>query len=201
MADKNWLIALAAMSSLSLSIPTFAEYGPTGVYVGGQFGYGSTRYDRAKFMGIDSSEDGAAGRVYIGNQFSPYVALELGGTIFSYADLDKDYGDIKTLSLDLLFRVGLPIYCSGFRADIKAGATTIFTDLDPTPAGKKFGLTKFNQIETKPIVGASVNYFITPNIAVDLSYLHVFGTPKSENHNAPNIDLATVGISYLFITI
>jgi hypothetical protein len=200
-ADKKWLIAVAAMSTLGLALPSFAQYGYSGVYLGGQFGYGNTHYDDSQFKGVDTREDGAAGRLYLGNQFNPYIALELGGTIFSYADLDHDYGDVKTWQLDLLFRFGAPIWCTGLRADVKIGAATVFTDFDPTPAGKTFGLHKESHIETNPAAGASVSYYINRHIAVDLSYLHVFGTPKSNDDHGAIIDLTTLGISYLFITI
>lgn len=201
MAKNKVLMALSAVLATALSLPTFAQIGSSGVYVGGQAGYGNTAYNRAAFIGAGIQESGIAGRVYLGDQFNPYVGLELGATAFAKADLSNDYGYLRTEQLDLLLRLGAPIAESGFRADVKLGAAVVFAAIKPSDAGKTFGFEEDAVSETRPVAGASFSYYFTPSFAMDLSYLHVFGNPKSESHPAPNNDLATLGVSYLFATL
>lgn len=204
MANNKWLIALGAAYALGLSMPTFAHYayythyGCSGVYLGGQFGYGHVHYNRDAFFGVGAHDSDIAGRVYFGNQFNQYVGLELGAALYSNVELDSDFGHIRTRQLDLLLKLGAPFGYTCFRGDVKLGGVVTFTDIKPTDAGKAFGFENDSVTEVRPVAGAGASYNFTQNIAMDVSYLHVFGNPTSESHPAPNIDFITLGLSYLF---
>ncbi len=198
MAKNKWIVAFSALFAAFFSAQSFSYYDASGVNVGLQFGYGNTAYNKALFPGLDIREDGIAGRIYLGDQFNPYVGLELGAAVYSETDLTHDTGRIRTEQLDLLLRLGGPIPCSRFRVDLKLGAAVMFVDIDPTDVGRAMGIPREFSTETRPAAGISVAYNFNRNIAIDVSYLHVFGNRKSDSHQAPNGDLATLGLSFFF---
>lgn len=215
--NNRLLVALATAGMLSLSVPTFAQ---SGVYVGGQLGWGNTDYgldvtftDGTDFINLNSGDEhGVAGRIYLGYQFNSYVGLELGAALFSSTDLNitdgfdtVSLGDIDTSQYDLLLKVGMPFGCSGFRGDIKLGIADVVTSFD---SNFDFNGQRFDNDSDSNInfaLGAGVSYNINRCLAVDLSWLHTFGnTPNSDNFNvnddwSPNTDLVTVGVSYTFL--
>lgn len=211
MANHKLLIALAAISAWGLSMPTFGHfdylkrysyYGPySGAYLGGQLGYANTQYDSSLYNGLEIRHHGIAGRVYLGSQFNPYFGAELGVALFSNSEISNNVGHIKTGELDLLFKAGIPLYCAKFRFDLKAGVVSGMSIYHPTSQAITAGYVKNSNTYIKPTAGASVSYFVTHNIAVDLSYQHVFGTPSNKDETAPTIDFASFGVSYLFITV
>lgn len=198
MEKNKWIAAFAALFAVFFSAQSFSYYDPSGVNVGLQVGYGNTSYNKALFPGLDIREDGVAGRIYIGDQFNPYVGLELGGVYYTETDLTNDAGRIRTEQLDLLLRLGGPIPCSRFRVDLKLGAAVMFIDIDPTDVGRAKGVVPEFSTETRPAAGLSIAYNFNRYIAMDLSYLHVFGNRKSDSHQAPNGELATLGLSFFF---
>lgn len=201
MAGKKWLIPLGTVSLLALTLPVCAHYGHFsyhGVYIGAQGGYGNTHYDSDLFQDANVREHGVAGRIYLGNQFNEYLAVELGATQFSFSDIENDFGKVKTSELELLFRFGAPIPCSLLRADLKVGVADVFADIDPTDKGVAYGIQHEFTTEFRPLVGLSLSLNVTRHFAIDASYMHLFGNPTSESHLAPNNDLFALGVSYLF---
>lgn len=198
MAKNKWIFAFVVLIAAFFSAQSFSYYDPSGVNVGLQFGYGNTSYNKALFSRLDIREDGIAGRIYLGNQFNQYVGLELGGVFYTETDLTHDAGRIRTEQLDLLLRLGSPIFCSHFRADLKLGAAVMFIDIDPTDVGRAQGIAHEFSTETRPAAGISFAYNFNRNIAMDVSYLHVFGNRKSDSHQAPDTQLATLGLSFFF---
>jgi opacity protein-like surface antigen len=209
MVMNKLLVALAAASTLGLSVATFAQNGSTigcpGVYIGAQAGWGNTDFDTDEFLsqnGFDdsASQDGVAGRVYIGYQFNQYLGLETGFAAFSDVDLHNDIGEIQTTQWDLLVRIGTPFGDSGFRGDVKLGAAYIMTDFEAGDTAREGDFDDDSNNEIRAVAGASLTYNFCNNISVDVSYLHAFGNPDSDDGDvsAPNTDLVTIGISYLF---
>src|SRR5579872_1145391 len=193
-------LSLAALAAGTLGLCSTA-YAAHGIYVGGQVGYGNANFGSSdddwnasiSDNHNNSSDDGIAGRVYAGYQFNQYFGVETGYDMFSDSGRRDSNSDTKlrTQQWDLLGKVGLPVgYCTGFRADIKAGAAYSFgNDRDD------WGDDDSNNNDINPAAGASISYNFNKNFAADVSYLHVFG---SDHSNSPNTDLATVGVSYLF---
>jgi hypothetical protein len=220
MVKNKLLVALAAVGGLGFSVVTSAQSGLTSqwsaVYVGAQGGWGKADYDLDKFLeanGFDDhiKQEGFAGRGYIGYQYNQYLAFETGFAGFSEVDLTNDMGDIQTTQWDLLLRVGTPLGC-GFRGDIKLGAAYImpFTHLadfetpvgadDDTALEDDTGRDDDIGNGLRIVAGASLTYSFWNNFSVDLSYLHTFSDPESDEGgiHVPSLDLVTFGVSYLF---
>ncbi len=219
--NNKLLVALAAASALSLSVPTFANYGASGgagVYVGGQLGWGQTDYgvnfDNFEFIedvfsGHTSDESGLAGRIYLGYQFNSYVGLEIGAALFSDSDFYVTNNttfegrvDVNTSQFDLLLKVGSPFGCSGFRGDIKLGIADVVTDID------NGGFDRWSDNADNAInfaLGGSLSYNINRCVAVDVSWLHTFGNNGNRDNFdldrdfSPDTDLVTLGVSYTFM--
>lgn len=198
MVNKKWIASFAAVITVFFSAQAFSYYDPSGVSVGIQGGYGNTSYNKAIFPGLDIKEQGVAGRVYLGNQMTPYFGIEVGGVWYTDTNLTQDAGKIRTEQLDLLMKVGAPIACGRFRVDLKLGAALMFVDIDPTDVGIAMGINHLFVTQVRPAGGISFAFNFNRNWAIDLSYLHVFGNPRSDSHPSPNADLATLGLSFFF---
>jgi hypothetical protein len=198
MSNKKWIIPFALLSLLALTSPVQARLGYHGIYIGAQGGIGNTHYDNDLFNDDEIHEFGVAGRIYMGDQFNQHIALELGATQFSDAELDHDFGEVRTSQIELLVRLGAPIYCSPFRVDLKVGMADVFADIAPTDRGVAYGIKHEFTTEFRPVVGLSLSFYFYRHLGLDLSYMHTFGNPQSVSHLAPNNDLLTLGVSYLF---
>ncbi len=219
MVSKKMLVALAAASTLGMSLSTVAatacNTGCPGVYVGAQAGWGQVKYRNNHHEGRRHHNDdngGFGGRVYLGYQFNPYIGLETGvAGFFKDSDHhhDRNGSHNNVGQWDLLARVGAPFGDSGFRGDIKGGAAYLFNGNDHHNGGDSDRII--------PAAGASLAYSFCQNVMVDLSYLHGFGTDgdnhhhgrrqSEENHHhhhdsnrVKSTDLVTIGVSYLFPT-
>jgi OmpA-OmpF porin, OOP family len=219
MSVKTLSVALVTLGTLSLCSAAFADQNDGhGIYIGGQVGYGKAGYGsdiRDFFKSAPNSntdEGGIAGRGYVGYQFNQYIGIETGYTIFSdhtYKGYDSynGYGlsvedKLKTDAWDILGKVGMPFGNSGFSGNVKAGVAYIMAKSELSASSS--GTTVSVSDETnawKPVAGAGVAYNFNKNLAVDVSYLHYFGSNShlfDRNISAPNADFVGVGISYRF---
>jgi hypothetical protein len=83
---------------------------------------------------------------------------------------------------------------------VKAGGAHVMTKFDASHVSESLGLNDVSNWKIKPVAGASISYNFNRNVAVDVSYLHVFGEPKGDSIGAPRSDLAMLGLSFLFPT-
>jgi opacity protein-like surface antigen len=219
MISKKILVAVGALSTVGFSSMAYADdsmgyYNYAGFYVGAQAGYGNPDYgnDLKKIFqtapNYSTKEGGLAGRAYLGYQFNDYFGLEAGYTLFSnntYEGSDQ-FGNrikltVKTQQADILGKLGMPFGDSGFRGDLKAGAAYVRTSVDATASGIDSNLNTISQSGSgsqnrwDPAAGAAISYNFTQNFAMDVSYLHAFGSGDTDS---PNTDLVTIGVSYLF---
>lgn len=195
MLNNKLLATLASASLLSLALPSLAyTNSSSGLYVGGQLGYGKTHYGYSKGSGVH--EDGTAGRVYIGYQASPFIGAEIGGVLFSDVDLPKDLGCFSTKQLDLLMKIGTPFGDSNLRGDIKAGIAGVRSDYEK---GSRSRHPSRNNTQTVAVMGASLSYNVNRQLAFDVSFLHDFGNIHDNVDFSPRTDLLTLGVSYQFI--
>lgn len=199
MKYNNLLNGIASVGICALSVPAFAFENSSGPYIGAQAGLSHTSYDLGGIFDDNLDSNGAAGRAYVGFQFNQFLGLETGFAVFTNVDLPRDFGDIKTTHWDLLLKVGTPIANSGFRVDLKAGAAYIMSDFDANDIAVSSGWGDDSDKEIKPVAGLSVSYCINRNIAMDASYLHVFGDPQRGVLGTPNVDMLTLGISFLLM--
>jgi hypothetical protein len=207
-------VVLIALSTIGLSSAAYADSDcSSGFYIGGQLGYGNVDYgnvvtdtftedfgDTPQALGLtvtkNVKESGFAGRVYGGYQINQYFGAEAGYTRFTNNTYKATATDssgamaaildtsVKTQQIDILGKIGTPFGNSGFRADLKAG---------PVYVKSSGGSSSENNWD--PAAGASFAYNFTQSFAMDVSYLHAFG---SGSISSPNTDLATLGVSYLF---
>lgn len=198
MTNNPLLITLAAVSTLGLSLSTFALGDASGIYLGAQAGYTRSHYDLDAFLSEDFKKDELAGRVYLGFQLNQYLGLETGFTMLAGTNLPDGFGDVKTTHWDLLLKAGVPLGDSGLRADLKAGGAHVMWKFDASDVAKSVGLDDVSKWKIRPVAGASLSYCINRNIAIDASYLHVFGDPESSAFGAPTVDLAMLGASFIF---
>ena len=238
MISRKLLIALAASTAVGFALPTFAGYANcscSGVYIGGQLGWGQVDHKHRhhwseEISGFDHShhnnnEDGLAGRAYLGYQFNQYIGLETGFAGFSTDDPSyghdhdrqehhhhhSDGWKVRTTQWDLLARLGSPFGDSGWRGDVKLGAAGVFIDNDDHfhIHDRQESHHGHDNTQWGPAAGASLTYNFNRCVAMDLSYLHVFGDLDHHHHhddvndyhytNESNTDLVTIGVSYLFL--
>jgi opacity protein-like surface antigen len=198
MRNNKLLTTLAAVSTLGLSLSTFALGDRSGIYLGAQAGYTRSHYDLDDFLHKDFKKDELAGRAYLGYQLNQYLGLETGFTMLAGTDLPHHFGDVRSTHWDLLLKAGAPLGDSGFRADLKAGGAHVMWKFDANDVAKSVGLDDVSKWKIRPVAGASLSYNINRNIAIDASYLHVFGDPSRSSFGPPTVDLAMLGASFIF---
>lgn len=199
----------------SISSPSIANTFKSGVYITGQLGYADTNLDNktnftdTNFTPNNSSDtnlsnNGFAGRLAIGYQFNPYLAIETG-----YLQLGSTAvnGTVEKQPLKLKLRenafdlVGKGIYpiCDNFNIYAKAGIAYLttkvsaHTDATITSASNLPG-NNLNKDTLAPEVGVGLSYNLASNIAVDTSWTHI----QTLNNRQGNVDFAAVGLNYYF---
>jgi len=169
-------------AALTLCLTNIANATVPGPYVGGQFGYGNTDYawqDGWNFNSTSTDSSGPAGRIFGGYQFNRYFTIELGYLQFSAAHVkyyniftgQQSYsGSVNENAIDLMAKGILPI-TDKFNAYAKLGAAyvtakTTYVPYDSFMIGETYH-------EVLPAGAIGISYDITPNVPVDLSYMHI----------------------------
>lgn len=201
MIKKKLLVGtlIAAITTLIYTIG--ANAADSGGYIGIQGGWSNTHWgDETLGIGIDSSTDttGIAGRAYLGYQFNPNFATELGFLWPSNATNKLDSTGFKVTAKeqigDLALKGILPL-ANNFFAYGKVGAAF----LHATVSGNATGLgivSRDIQNEVYPLIGVGIGYYVTPNIPIDISYMRIQSV--TGNDNIPSVDFYAAGIAYVF---
>lgn len=199
MTKMNYFIAVAVCSTLTLSLPSLAIPGFSGLTLGGQVGYAHDEYNMKAFFDKEYSNNQTVGRIYAGYQFTPFMGLETGFSMISEAKLPRDLGEVSTANWDLLLNVGLPLGGTGFRFDLKGGAAYVVSNFDASDAAKHHhNFEDDSRGEFKPEIGASLSFNLNEYVAIDATYLHIYDDPRSNRLNTPCTDLALVGLRLIF---
>lgn len=185
-----------------------------GLYITGQAGYANTHM-KDKIVppgpfagsGFSIPNSGFGGRVAVGYQFNPNIAVEMG-----YLRLPNQKGTFKLAptsiyaasterlkqnAIDLAAKGILPIN-DKFNVYGKLGVayltSTITNDYNGVKSNDNqfFGIAKH---KLAPEVGLGVTYNVTNNVFVDTSWTHI--QPLGKNKPG-NVDFAAVGIGYSF---
>lgn len=179
-------------------------------YIGSELGDGKTDYGdifsstASLLPNHNSYENGLAGRFYVGYQLSPYIGGETGYSIFSdtsYKATNPTNGNFSTLTIktemwDILGTVGMSIYQSGFRVNIKAGTAYVMSQ--GNLSSNLLGSSSAHDNNWNPASGVGISYNFNKNLLADVTYLHVFGSPDIAKNLNANIDFITFGFKYLF---
>jgi OOP family OmpA-OmpF porin len=210
------LAAVAGLSTLGFSLPGHAAL--PGFYLGTEAGmfHSGANSDNVTPVGTTpptissvtvAQGSGAVGS-FLGYQFNNNWAIEAGGLFFAHATIKgvavvPEFPEAKfpfsesVGATNVLYTVGkgiLPL-SDTFSAFGKLGlgyvrSTTTqvgFNGIIPV-------YTSVTHNKVVPVFGAGVSYDITPNIPVELSWMHV----QKSGNVVPNTDLALLGISYHF---
>lgn len=168
-----------------------------------------------------SDSFGLAGRIFAGYQFTPNWAAELGYTKFTNADIHGSYvgngtssnpnitggysyrGVMQEDAIDLVGKGILPLR-DGFSLFGKLGVAYVQQDLVRNDvesvtvngvSGGSEGQRYAKAINRfMPTFGAGVSYDITPQVPIDLSWMHI----QKVGNEFGNADLVALGIAYKF---
>lgn len=213
MIKKIMAVSVLGVSALGVMA---ANATTNGVYVTGQAGYAVTHmkntlsFDPVFPGGKTMPNGGVAGRLAIGYQFNPNLAVELG-----YLQLPKlkattphtpnYYAGLITLkqnAIDVAAKGILPIN-DKFNLFGKIGVAYLTSDVDYLNedtgnnnnnwGGDNFGIAKH---QWAPEAGIGVSFNVTPNAFVDTSWTHI--QPIGGKNKPGNIDFVAVGIGYSF---
>ncbi|EDP46883.1 porin family protein [Rickettsiella grylli] len=166
----------------------------TPFYVHGQIGYADTHIkSRLESNPANFANDGLAGRLSLGYQLTPQLAVEAG-----YLQLSNENSNERSkkgkatfsneqYAIDVAAKGALPI-TNNVNVYGKLGVAYLTTKLNPND--HEISKRKF-----APEVAVGMDYDITPNVTVDTSLTHIqtFGSKRPGN-----IDFLAVGVGYNF---
>ncbi|MBU0745058.1 MAG: porin family protein [Gammaproteobacteria bacterium] len=166
----------------------------SGIYLGIEGGFGMTNWkDRVEVSIQDTSNDsGVVGRAFLGYDINKYFALETGYTYFFNKAKLKTNGaetdNVKTQAIDLMGKIKAPIV-DKFDLYAKLGANYLMSRKDNTKNRNNFNVA----------YGAGADYYITPNVVVDIEWLRFNGHTKHlDGKYQPYADAFMVGLRYKF---
>lgn len=190
---------LAAMIVLVLSAPALASQMsvPDGWYIEGNAGY--SHLSNLSIPGSINAS-GVGGNANLGYKFMPYVAAEIGYSLYSGASI-KDSAGVqaakgKPYSYDIALRGILPIVDSGFELFAKLGAERITTSysIKNQTAAALLGISSGSHSATGLYLGVGGQYYIMPELAIVAQWQRAQG-----NHSSGTADLYSVGFSFIFV--
>jgi OOP family OmpA-OmpF porin len=193
-------IAIAAFTASTATLAntnSFFANNDSGFVGGLQGGYGQTNWKTSDFDPfsdfISVSDDGFAGRIYVGYDFNKYLGLQTGYTYLPDTDFTINVSNISetetanTYALDLVLKASLPV-TDQFSVFAKGGVSYLKASSDEA-----------NESNTGLAYGAGVAYQITPNVGVDASWTRYSGKGSAGDDNyLPDADAFLFGVSYKF---
>jgi len=203
-------LAFANGMAYAPATPLAPAFNPS-VYVGIQPGYGLTGWNNAEGQWDDlafssssavkvKNHDGFAGRVYVGYDFHPNFAVELGYTNWFTKPKIKDT-NVKASSdpwaLDLVGKIKAHVPgVDNLGLYAKAGVGYLDSELKGTDP--ILGKVKYGGDAVNVVYGVGATYDITHNIATGLSWTRYNGHKKLDNKYIPDMDLFAVDLCYKF---
>jgi len=210
MIKKIMTIGVLGASTLGMMA---ANASPNGVYVTGQLGYANTHMKNkivlsgAEGSGFSIPNNTSGGRLALGYQFNPYLAVEMG-----YMRLLKQKGTLKlaptsawAAGSETLAQNAFDVAAKGIipisdklniygKIGVAYLTSTITSDFNSIQNNQNdyFGIAKH---KFAPEAAVGVSYNITHNVALDTSWTHI--QPLGKNRPG-NIDFVAVGIGYSF---
>lgn len=171
---KITTVVVASILGLAANAAMANMAAPNGFYVEGNIG-------RSLAHDTELHNSGLGYNVNVGYKFIPYLAAEFGGTYYApshgYGMKDKHY------SVDAAAKGILPLGETGVDVFAKLGIAETQSHLDDTDVERA----------KSPYFGAGVEYALTSNLLANAQWNRARG-----NKNTGSLDLASVGLSYLF---
>jgi OmpA-OmpF porin, OOP family len=213
MFKKIIVVSVLGVSTLGMMA---ANATTNSVYITGQAGYAVTHmkntlsFDPVLPGGKTMPNGGLAGRLAIGYQFNPNLAVELGYLQLSKLKATTPHTPnycaglitLKQNAIDLAAKGILPIndklnvYGKLGVAYLTSKAEYLNEDTSNNNnnwGGDNLGVAKH---QWAPEAGIGVNFNITPNAFVDTSWTHI--QPVGGKNKPGNIDFVAVGLGYSF---
>lgn len=213
MSKKILICALAAAAAIGTTSAAYAfDTTGSGFYIGGDLGYGNTNwkdFDSNVSLSVDGTVlysdtinfkgDGVAGRLYTGYDINRFLGVETGVTFFPRTDMKENITDyfngnssseekFDTYGFDLLGKITVPV-CNQLGLFAKAGPGYLHYNFSDVSGNSGVDL----------VYGFGANYYITPNVIANASFLRYSGDYNSHSSDQhPNADLYGLGLSYKF---
>jgi len=214
---KKLLIGVVALGLSPLVFASGMAYAPAAplapafnpsVYVGIQPGYGLTNWDAMESNTYDTkveNSSGFAGRIYVGYDFHPNFAAELGFTNWFTKPKVLVGGEEEAKSsgfpwaLDLVGKIKAPVPgVNNLGVYAKAGIGYLNSELKTT---NDVEVAKQGGSAVNVVYGVGATYDITHNIATGLSWTRYNGRIHDKNDEGKNIlyhDLFALDLCYKF---
>lgn len=171
-------------------------------YLGGMLGASFTNYSAGN-LGLNSvgsiGNSGVAGRIFFGYDFTPGFGVELGydqiadTELTTLNNLQGVNGEIREYAIDALLKGMLPIANSGVNLTGRLGFAVV--DANSSVSGPAATIELPEESTVQPAFGVGVSYNITPQLPIELSWLHFQQTNDSWIQST---DLVGIGLSYRF---
>lgn len=196
-----------------LSFSTLACASEPGFYAGGALGWSAQNTTGDSSTSI--SKNGLGGNAFVGYQFNPYIAAEIGYLYFHNTHAKSTYylppgpsahvtapitvdTTAKDQAVDAVAKAILPLP-NGFDLYAKGGAAYVDYSVSSHASAKNGGNSVVYSSSTsthpiRPVYGVGVSYNITQNISADLGWTHL----QKTNDMVPNADLVGLGLTYHF---
>lgn len=197
---KLLVLAAASIAVMSAAASTMAATPlPLGWYL--EANAGSSRITNENYgTNISNSSSAFGWNLNGGYKFMPYFAGEIGYTHYGTIKIKSggvQAGQAKNYSYYLAGKGILPISDSGFEAFAKLGIVRINNKLSITNSGvlssNNASINSGTKNTTGVYLGVGGDYYFTNNVAVNAQWARAKGNSRSGN-----LDLYSLGISYLF---
>jgi opacity protein-like surface antigen len=181
--------------------PAAVATSDAGIYLGIEGGYGMTHWknlESADSVFSISNDNGIVGRAFLGYDINRYFALEFGYSYFfnkaKINVLNVEVASVKTQAFDLMGKIKAPVV-ENFDLYAKLGVNYLMSHGSSNFSG--FGNDK-NTNNFNVAYGAGADYYITPNVIVNIEWLRFNGNAKLGNKYQPNTDAFMIGLRYKF---
>lgn len=183
---------------MTVVTPTFAAMSaPSGWYLEGAAG---STYVTGKSYPGNPSHSGARGGFTAGYKFMRYFATEAGYTLYYNTNItDPTSGTNAAFDRHYSYDVALkgiyPILCTGFELFGKLGIAQVKSSMgiENTTGAANLGLSGNSHTATGSYLGAGVQYYFSPFMAMNLQYARAQGDSETGNPS-----LLSIGLSLLF---
>lgn len=180
-----------------LAMPSFADMSlPNGWYL--EANVGSSSLSNVNYPGSVSSS-GIGYNANLGYKFMPYVGTEFGYTLYANSSIKDSTGTkasiVKHYAWDLAVKGILPFYDSGFEAFAKLGVQRLASNFSTqnADAATALGLTNSSHSATGVYIGAGVEYYFMPELAVNAQWMRAKGDSTTGTES-----LLSGGVSFIF---
>jgi hypothetical protein len=214
-------IRLLACTAAALTLSSFASATPVGPYIGIGVGQGQVKTPNKYAFNVSAdpagsttrSQNGVAGRAFIGYNLNKYFGLEAGYTKYSRSIyVGRANGLYSSIAYyihtyDFVGKGYVPVGDTGFNLYALAGVSRIVQTINFVNNGVPLSGALFQQpnnsnhvYRNRPIYGLGINYNFMKHLIANVEVTHVqYMNSFSNTQNAtPSLDMYTLNLAYSF---